>query len=592
MAMTVHATAGTPTASPAQGKKLSFDVVVSEPSRASPQNSTPVLGRTESRSGVAAKPAVNREVAASGAAAIVDRSTATADGTHGISVAVNTAGQVPTLEAVPTADPESPQCIPHSLNEATLETTSSQPLHGSTSKLQLSSTEAIPSQSLEGSVSKQQLISLEASPRQSLEGGASNRQLNSLHSMQNETTHDGSRKRVVRHSLSGKIVSPSAASATSSTYSSRYATRQLSGKASPASTDGALSPRRSLLASPVASIHAGLPVAVQQPTKPGSGRPAIAVRGDERPAATLAGAAAVLKSHTRPSAIDGAGWHLATGDGLPFSPRGSLVASSGGSRTLRPIASQQEALFDAEGNMLPRSEWQPLQAEADPVAPRSTAGAQAAPKDKQKLQFQADLHPSPGPDSKSTLINAETIDADTAGTGGLPAKQKIPAKHGMLSMVMRPCFCLRPRTTSAEDPYPQGSLRQRFAGKEVARTQPALDSKGVPVPRSALKQKQPSEQTASDMGAPDWDLGTEVHRADAADAADVQLSEAAVPEEGAQDGRSLQGAISLAPRLAGLATGPPHQSSLQQVSEVIPWPTSCRRYSLQKRMQCGHVIVS
>ena len=550
----VHVSVGTSTATPPQGKRLSFlgEVAASDCTRASTEN------KTESRSGAAMRSTADVGAADSSAALAESRSTAIADST----VPFRAAGSMPTLKAVPLLDVEACQPLPNSLSEADLAAPSSQPLQGGTLKLQLSSAEELSSQLLEGA-SRLQLISQESTPSQSLESSASKRQLTSVHSMQSDTMHDGSKKRIVRHSLSGKLTSPPGALVSSSTYSSRYATRQLSGKASPSSTDGALSPRRSLLASPAASIHGGLPTTLQLSNKPGSSKPA---KGDDRPEATLAGAADLLKIHARPSSIDGAGWHLATGDGLPFSPRGSLVASSGGSRTLRPIASQQEALFDAEGNMLPRPQGQPQQAEpaaqtdskTDQIAPGSAAGAELI---KQKLQ-------NPGPDSK-TMLNS----ADTAAGGGLPAKQKPPAKHGMLSMVMLPCFCLRPRTTSAEDPYPQGSLRQRFAAKEAAAAgpPPALANKGGTVPRSALKQKQPSDNVAPGVGSPDWDLGTEVHRTDAAAAADVHLFEKAVQGEEAQDGRSLQGAISLAPKRNGLAAQQPQQTTLQQASEVIYW---------------------
>lgn len=573
----VHASAGMPTATPPQGKRLSFlgELVAPEPSRASAQNPSLVLGGAESRSGAATRPVADVAAADSGVALAEHRSTVTADST----VSDNAAGLV--TKAVPTFDAEDCQLLSESPSQAHL---ADQPLQGSTPKLQLTNTEADVSQSLEGNASKQQLTSLEASSSHSLEINASKRQLTSMHSMQSETMHDGSRRRMIKHSLSGKITTSSAASASPSTYSSRYATRQLSGKASPASTDGALSPRRSLLASPAASVHGGLPATLQHSGKPGSSKAASQpAKGDDASRATLTGAAAVLKSHA--SSIDGAGWHLATGDGLPFSPRGSLVASSGGSRTLRPIASQQEALFDAEGNMLPRSEWHPSQAEptvqADCKADQSGSTARVDPQieDKQKVHSQAAAHASPGPDSK-----AASTSADTAAAAALAAEQKAPAKHSMLSMVMFPCFCLRPRTTSADDPYPQGSLRQRFAAKEAAAAAsppPALSSKGGAASRSALKQKQPNEPVASDMGASDWDLGTEVHRAGEADAADVHLSKKEVQEAAAEGGRSLHGAISLAPKRSGLAAQQPQQATLQQVSEVRSW---------QSGYECSHSI--
>lgn len=504
--------------------------VVPEPSRAGALNPGLVLANSSATT----KSGGIREVAVSGTASAVSGSTTTADSEHvkGRLAALEAVG-LP-VKAVTTPDAEASQsleCAGHP--------------------------DAASTQSQEGSAVQQQRTDLDSSPRQSLDGSASKRQLTSVHSMQNESAHDSSKKRMIRHSLSGKNAALSAAVPTGSSYSSRYATRQLSGRSSPVPSDGSVTPRRSLVASPAASIHGGSIAAVQHPSKPGSGKPASNVRGDDVPGATLAGAAAVLKSHARPSTVDGAGWHLATGDGLPFSPRGSLVASSGGSRTLRPITSQQEALFDAEGNMLPRGEGQ---AEA----------AQKGVKTK-----------DPAPGSKTV-----PTDAVIAEAGGLPAKQKIPAKHGMLSMVLSPCFCLRARTTSAEDPYVQGSLRQRFTDKEAAAgAQPALASKGVPAPTPAIKQKQGGGGVASDVGVETWDLGTKVHEADPIGAADVRLSEA---EQGAEDGRSLQGAISLAPRRSGLVVIQPDQSPLQELPEVSSWSSSCHHHSVGA---CSRLVI-
>lgn len=500
---------------------------VPEPGRASIQNITPELAKSESKSGAITKSGGNLEATVSGAASAVRSSTTTADSEHtdGHLVAGDATG-LPGKAAM-TTDAEGLQSLQYNASLAHLE--------------------AAFTQAQEGSTSQQQLTDLDSLTRQSLDSSASKRQLTSVHSMQNESALDSSKKRTVRHSLSGKISTLPAAVPTSSSYSGRYATRQLSGKASPASTDDGVSPRRSLLASPAVSIHGGLPAAVQHPSKPGSIKPPSGVRGDDGPGATLAGAVAVLKSHARPSSVDGAGWHLATGDGLPFSPRGSLVASSGGSRTLRPITSQQEALFDAEGNMLSRNQGQPGAAQ--------TGG-------------KTDIQQGSAPGSKT--VSAGAVNAEA---GSLPAKQKIPAKHGMMSVVMWPCFCMRSRTTSVEDPYLQGSLRQQFADKEAAAgAHSTLASKGMPTLKAAVKQKQPGSDMGSDVGGRDWDLGTKVHEADSADAADVQLSEAENPGE---DGRRLQGAISLAPKHGGLAGSQPHQAPLQEAPEVISWSLPC-----------------
>ena len=501
------------------------DPVAPESRRTSTQHHSLASSHSELKSSITTKPAATTASAASAAAPTVLSST-TADSDDGHSAMVDAA--MPCVKEVQLFTAEPSRLLDHSLSEASLGALSSQPLEGSASK----------------------------------------RQLTSIHSMQSEASHDVAKRRTMRHSLSGKSTNPLSAVATpSTTYSGRYATRQLSGRASPGLTDGAVSPKRSGFSSPTASIHGGQAASVQQSSRSGSGRPATAVESN----ATLAGAAAVLKSHARPSSVDGAGWHLATGDGLPFSPRGSLVASSGGSRTLRPITSQQEALFDAEGNMLPRPIWQAPQADplqtltaASPTegASSSAAGLQPGSKTKQKFQFMADADHRNAAQSKVTVTSP-----DTAGDDTIPAKQKHPAKHGMLSIVMFPCFCLRPRTTSTEHPDPQGSLRQRFATKEgTPASQAAASSKAMPAPKSALKQKQPNGPLASDTGKPDWDLGTQIHSAHAAHADDVQLLEAAGQGRDSPEGRSLQGAVSLAPKRCGLAGD---QSSQQQVVEVI-----------------------
>ena len=532
------AVAGTSTSSPCQGKRLSFlgEPVVAEPGRAGVPKT--LLG--VANSSATTKSGGNLEVSVSGTASAVPSSTTTADSENidGHLVAIEAAG-LP-VKAVTTNDAEAMQSLQYSVGVA--------------------HQEAASIQSQEGGASEQHLTDLESSTGQSLDGSASKRRLTSVHSMQNESSQDSSKKRTIRHSLSGKNATLSAAVPTSSSYSSRYATRQLSGKSSPASTDGAVTPRRSLVASPAASIHGVSLAAVQHPSKPGSGKPASGVRSDDVPGATLAGAAAVLKSHARPSSVDGAGWHLATGDGLPFSPRGSLVASSGGSRTLRPITSQQEALFDAEGNMLPRGQ---------PEAAQTGV--------------------------KIDISQGSPLDSKTASTGvvtaeytGLRAKQKIPAKHGILSMCLSPCFCLRSRTTSTEDQYVQGSLRQRFADKEATAGTSALASKGLPAPTLAVKQKQASGDPASDIGVGNWDLGTKVHEQGTVDAADVQLSEA---RKEAGDGGSLQGAISLAPKRGGLAEIQPDQSPLQEVAEVTSWSSCLPSAQCWHSQQAGHLCL-
>lgn len=126
------------------------------------------------------------------------------------------------------------------------------------------------------------------------------------------------------------------------TYSARYATRQLSISGIRSPPTAATPERRSFLASPTTSIHGStVPPAHHSVRTARSSSPLPPL---PHPANVLAGAAAALSaqgSHARPSAVEGSGWHMATADGLPFQPKGTLVASSGGSRTLRPITSQQ-----------------------------------------------------------------------------------------------------------------------------------------------------------------------------------------------------------------------------------------------------------
>ncbi|KAL0018450.1 hypothetical protein WJX77_012272 [Trebouxia sp. C0004] len=360
---------------------------------------------------------------------------------------------------------------------------------------------------------------------------ASKRQLTSLHSMQSKPSQEASKKRAVRHSASGKIAVPGP----SGSYSSRYANRQLSGKASPLPSESGLSSgKRSLVTSPTASVHGGQGIPAHLAGRLSGGRPATAAGADDRPGQTLAGAAATLR----------------------------------GSKTLRPITSQQEALFDAEGNMLPRHEGHNLEAEgvqlhtAQPMA-KPAAAADAA---KLKAKAQSKLGAKQGMDTGSApqqdLINAKMAEKD--------ARHK--PKHGMLSIVMFPCICMRPRTTSAEDPYLHGSLRQRYADKEVASPpqMASLSSKGMLASKSTLKQKQLGSALVTDPSNAGWDLGTHVHQADAAgtDSSEVELREAEDGQSEEQTGKSLQGAISLAPKRGGFADAKEAHGSLQEEWEA------------------------
>ncbi|KAL0018438.1 hypothetical protein WJX77_007588 [Trebouxia sp. C0004] len=368
---------------------------------------------------------------------------------------------------------------------------------------------------------------------------ASKRQLTSLHSMQSKPSQEASKKRAVRHSASGKIAVPGP----SGSYSSRYANRQLSGKASPLPSESGLSSgKRSLVTSPTASVHGGQGIPAHLAGRLSGGRPATAAGADDRPGQTLAGAAATLsgKMHARPSSPEGAGWHLATGDGLPFSPRGSLVASSGG---------HEGHNLEAEGVQLHT---------AQPMAKPAAAGDAAKLKAKAQSKLGAKQGMDTGSAPQQDLINAKMAEKD--------ARHK--PKHGMLSIVMFPCICMRPRTTSAEDPYLHGSLRQRYADKEVASPpqMASLSSKGMLASKSTLKQKQLGSALVTDPSNAGWDLGTHVHQADAAgtDSSEVELREAEDGQSEEQTGKSLQGAISLAPKRGGFADAKEAHGSLQE----------------------------
>jgi len=96
----------------------------------------------------------------------------------------------------------------------------------------------------------------------------------------------------------------------------------------------------------------------------------------------------------------------------------------------------------------------------------------------------------------------------------------------------------------------------------------SLSSKGMPAPKSALKQKQLGSALVTEPSNAGWDLGTHVHQADAAgtDSSEVELREAEDGQDEEQTGRSLQGAISLAPKRASLTDTREVPGSLQEVN--------------------------
>ena len=199
-----------------------------------------------------------------------------------------------------------------------------------------SSLQEVPRLSLEGSrqldhsLSEANLGSLSS---RSLD--ASKRQLTSLHSMQSKPAQEASKKRAVRHSASGKIAVPGP----NGSYSSRYANRQLSGKASPLPSESGLSSgKRSLVTSPTASVHGGQGIPAHLAGRLSGGRPATAAGADDQPGQTLAGAAAMLSGRcmlglAHQKGLDGT-WPL--GMGCPFHPGGALWPAQGGPEHCAP----------------------------------------------------------------------------------------------------------------------------------------------------------------------------------------------------------------------------------------------------------------
>jgi len=82
-----------------------------------------------------------------------------------------------------------------------------------------------------------------------------------------------------------------------------------------------------------------------------------------------------------------------------------------------------------------------------------------------------------------------------------------------------------------------------------------------------LKQKQLGSALVTEPSNAGWDLGTHVHQADAAgtDSNGVELREAEDGQGEEQTGRSLQGAVSLAPKRGGLTDAKEAHGSLQEV---------------------------
>lgn len=358
-------------------------------------------------------------------------------------------------------------------------------------------------------------------------------------------------KSAIKRSFSAKVPSVT-------TYSGRYATRQ--GSISIKSPPAAATPERrpSMLTSPTASIHGGASHPVQSPSpkvgKPGG--PLPQETQSSHAGSVLAGAAAKLRATAAPSAAEGQGWHMATADGLPFCPKGSLVASSGGSRALLTITSQQEALFDTDGNQLPRD---------GSTVPRQLVAPAAAVSDSSELSQSAQ---AAGKTDSNSIVNSSKHLPGIAPQAAGPAKAA-PPKRGILQLALSPCFCFRPRTQSSEDAYPQQSLRNTFTPATATTAKAptaqvpatALTSKAaLPVKASSTQAEPPAAFALKAKGRPDggmssdeaeypgWDLKAEQLSTGVASS----LQELGGSRRGALHAAdpSLQGAISLAPKHA------------------------------------------
>lgn len=236
----------------------------------------------------------------------------------------------------------------------------------------------------------------------------------------------------------------------------------------------------------------------------------------------------------------------------------------------------QEALFDAEGNLLPREDTARKQ-----LLPESRPQAATTFASSQHNIAHSTL------EGKNQAGKASTTGSQTVNAAGSSKEQ---SKKGMLQLA---CFCFRPRTRSADDPYPQGSLRDRFAAKSTAAGSAAkadapvtaasnkasdafsnaVSSKAANADsnRAAAISSKAGLGASGEMGlkgtgglpaeggaagglargetaSSDWDLKAEQQQTEAAVAASMQDCEAGSTEVQSSIEALLQGAISLAPK--------------------------------------------
>lgn len=265
-----------------------------------------------------------------------------------------------------------------------------------------------------------------------------------------------------------------------------------------------------------------------------------------------------------------------------------------GMAVVQPCLLLQEALFDAEGNMLPRENMAQMQSQLGSTAQTTTAPAAA---------LQGSKHEGPAVVAKSAAATSSQMQpgSTSKASSSVALEQnsdKQKPKQGMLQLA---CFCFRPRTRSTEDPYPQESLRDRFAPKPDAGAaaakagivaNPVSDKVAEAISTKAAGSGQAVEGGAAGGGAlkskggvpagglargetakPDWALKAEQHFEDAADADASSASDrhSTGEVEEVLEG-PLQGAISLAPK-HGLAAGREKSFSDEyegSVGEAVP----------------------
>ena len=260
--------------------------------------------------------------------------------------------------------------------------------------------------------------------------------------------------------------------------------------------------------------------------------------------------------------------------------------------------------------MLPRENTTQMQSQLGSTAQTSTTPAAA---------LQGSKHEGPSVGAKSAAATSSQVQLGStskASSSVAPEanSDKQKPKQGMLQLA---CFCFRPRTRSTEDPYPQESLRDRFAAKHKPDAAGAAAKAGVvanpvcdkvadAISTKAAGSGQAVEVGASEGGAlkskggapagglargetakPDWALKAEQHFEDAAgaDASSASDRHSTGEVEEVLDG-PLQGAISLAPK-HGLAAGQKSFSDDYEgsVGEAVPDAGASKQPTLSQPQQ-------